>query len=579
MDFTEVWNNTRSTVSVAIACSDVVALKELIVSGKPVDVQDNRGWRPLHDAVEAGCSVEVLDLLLAHADTDVNWCTFEGETALLLACKRLKGKTLLDIVNKLLGSGADANIADHEGDSPLLAATRAGETDVVRQLLCVGRANVNVGDCGFWYPLHAAAERGDLATLKCLVEHGRLTDLGVRDECRITPIFVAAQYGHLDCLEYLLRAATAQGEDRLIDRGAMDKATPLMIAAQNGHHECVELLLRYGADPNRTTSDNNTGVHLASQSNSILCLRLLLGAIDVKRLLENCLQPFQRENAASSNGANEYEPMISPLHIAIEWSSHDCLRELIKVGFDPNTYLLRVTEPIEQLHRQSHPRYHSALSYAALQGFTATVRILLEAGASPNHISNKCVSPLACALLVPSSQLMRVLIDAGGDLNRLNHTVSRGNPCLQVAVSGEDMLLRVLRMGLDPAVGLCDETSYFKLACCIFHYKKTEQHALNVLETMRYFVTSPSVLQNLVKSCINVGPLWCPLNEERWSAMVESLESPLKLKCLCRVALRKWMHNIHGHYFEERIPEMNIPPAMLNFILYRDMWDIDSALF
>ncbi|KAL3216188.1 hypothetical protein MRX96_006396 [Rhipicephalus microplus] len=559
MDFTEVWNNTRSTVSVAIACSDVVALKELIVSGKPVDVQDNRGWRPLHDAVEAGCSVEVLDLLLAHADTDERHCW----TLSTNYSEVVRTPTLL--ITK----------ATHRcWQRPVL-----GRLTSCASFCASAGQSVNVGDCGFWYPLHAAAERGDLATLKCLVEHGRLTDLGVRDECRITPIFVAAQYGHLDCLEYLLRAATAQGEDRLIDRGAMDKATPLMIAAQNGHHKCVELLLRYGADPNRTTSDNNTGVHLASQSNSILCLRLLLGAIDVKRLLENCLQPFQRENAASSNGANEYEPMISPLHIAIEWSSHDCLRELIKVGFDPNTYLLRVTEPIEQLHRQSHPRYHSALSYAALQGFTATVRILLEAGASPNHISNKCVSPLACALLVPSSQLMRVLIDAGGDLNRLNHTVSRGNPCLQVAVSGEDMLLRVLRMGLDPALGLCDETSYFKLACCIFHYKKTEQHALNVLETMRYFVTSPSVLQNLVKSCINVGPLWCPLNEERWSAMVESLESPLKLKCLCRVALRKWMHSIHGHYFEERIPEMNIPPAMLNFILYRDMWDIDSALF
>ncbi|KAL1416582.1 hypothetical protein MTO96_027802 [Rhipicephalus appendiculatus] len=517
MDFTEVWNNTRSTVSVAVVSSDVVALKEMIDSGKPVDVQDNRGWRPLHDAVAAGCSVEVLDLLLTHADTDVNWRTFEGETALLLACKRLKGKTLLDIVNRLLRSDADVNITDHEGDSPLLAATRAGETDVVRQLLCVGGADVNRGDCGFWCPLHEAAERGNLATLRCLVEHGRHTKLGVRDECRMTPIFVAAQNGHLACLEFLLR------EDTLIDRGAMDKATPLMIAAQKGHHECVELLLRYGADPNRTTNDNNTGVHLTAQSNSLLCLRLLLGAMDMKRLLENCLQPFQRASAASSNEANESEPMISPLHIAIEWNSHECLRELIKAGFDPNTYLLRVTEPIEQLPRQSHPRYHSALSYAVLKSDMASVQILLEAGASPNHISNKCVSPLACALLVPNQQLMRLLIAAGGDLNRLNHTVSCGNPCLQVAVSDQNTLVRVLRMGLDPAVGFCDEASNLKLASCIFHYKKNEQHALNVLETMRYFVTSPTSLQNLVKSCINIGSRWCPLNEEQWPALVESL--------------------------------------------------------
>lgn len=173
---------------------------------------------------------------------------------------------------------------------------------------------------------------------------------------------------------------------------------------------------------------------------------------------------------------------------------------------------------------------------------------------------------------------MRHLITAGGDLNLLNHTVSCGNPCLQVAVSDQNSLVRVLRMGLEPAAGLSDETSYLKLASCIFYYKKNEQHALNVLKTMRYFVTTPSLLQNLVKSCINVGPLWCQLNQERWSAMVESLESPLKLKCLCRVVLRKWLHSIHGHYFEELIPGMNIPPAIQSFILYRDLANIDSAL-
>lgn len=269
MDFTEVWSNTRSTVSMAVVSSDAAALKEMIDSGKPVDVQDNRGWRPLHEAAAAGCSVEALDLLLKHADTDVNWRTFEGETALLLACKRLRGNTLLDTVNRLLGSSADVNITDHEGDSPLLAAIRAGETDVVRQLLCVGGADVNAGDSGFWCPMHEAAERGDLATLQCLVEHGRHTRLGVRDECRMTPIFVAAQGGHRACLQYLLDAARETGELTLLDQGAVDRATPLMIAAQKGHEACVELLLRYGADPNRTTTDNITGLHLAAQSNAV----------------------------------------------------------------------------------------------------------------------------------------------------------------------------------------------------------------------------------------------------------------------------------------------------------------------
>ncbi|KAK8788628.1 hypothetical protein V5799_021588 [Amblyomma americanum] len=567
MDFTEVWNNTRSNVSVAVVSSDVAALREMIDSGNPVDVQDNRGWRPLHEAAAAGCSVEVLDLLLNHADTDVDWRTFEGETALLLACKRLRGKTLLDIVNRLLRSHASVNITDHEGDSPLLAATRAGETDVVRQLLCVGNANVNQCDCGFWYPLHEAAERGDLATLKCLIEHGRHTLLSVRDECRMTPVFVAAQQGHLSCLEFLLNTARARGRGSLVDHSAVDKATPMMIAAQKGHRDCVELLLRHGADPNRTTSDNVTGLHLAVQSNAVSCLRLLINAMDMQKLLEDCLQPFQRPRTPAS----ELEAMISPLHIAIEWGSHECLRELIVAGFDPNTYVLRVTELIEQLPRQVHPRYHSALSYAVLRRDMASVRILLEAGANPNHISDKCINPLACALLDPNEQLMRLLVAAGGDLNRRYQTVHSGNPSLQLAVSDHNTLLRALRMGLDPAIGFSDEASNLRLAVCIFHYKKNEQHALGVLETMQFFVTSPSPLKDLVNSCLCVGPQWCTLNRALWSAMLQTLDSPFKLKHLCRVVLRKWLHDIHGHYFEELIPRANFPPAIQNYLMCKDL--------
>ena len=36
---------------------------------------------------------------------------------------------------------------------------------------------------------------------------------------------------------------------------AEDGATPLYLAAQEGHYECIKLLLDYGANPNLTTDD------------------------------------------------------------------------------------------------------------------------------------------------------------------------------------------------------------------------------------------------------------------------------------------------------------------------------------
>ncbi|KAH9375392.1 hypothetical protein HPB48_017180 [Haemaphysalis longicornis] len=559
MDFTEVWSNTRSTVSMAVVSSDAAALKEMIDSGKPVDVQDNRGWRPLHEAAAAGCSVEALDLLLKHADTDVNWRTFEGETALLLACKRLRGKTLLDTVNRLLGSSADVNITDHEGDSPLLAAIRAGETDVVRQLLCVGGADVNAGDSGFWCPMHEAeTERGDLATLQCLVEYGRPHPAsGGARRVPHDAHLRGRTGGHLACLQYLL--GRRQGD------------------WWKGHEACVELLLRYGADPNRTTTDNVTGLHLAAQSNAVRCLKLLLAAMDLKKLQTDCLHPFQRSE--TDPPLEGFEPMLPPFHIAIEWARqvaptflyklamfaplypavvgrpanahargpnhcpndrHDCmifggsavsvgasecLSELLRSGFEVDRYLLRVTTLLKQLPRHLHPHYHTALSYAVLKGDPASARILLDAGASPNHIGDECVSPMACALVLATDQLLRMLVAAGGDLNRLNRTVSHGNPCLQVSVSDRDRLIRVLRMGLDPALWLDTEMGSLKLATCIFHPQGDNEHALAVVWILRAFVASPWLLQNLVRNCLKVGPRRCQVNRELWSAMMESLST------------------------------------------------------
>ena len=44
-----------------------------------------------------------------------------------------------------------------------------------------------------------------------------------------------------------------EGESDLVNSPADDGGTPLYLAAQDGHTECVRLLLKYGADVNALT--------------------------------------------------------------------------------------------------------------------------------------------------------------------------------------------------------------------------------------------------------------------------------------------------------------------------------------
>lgn len=66
MDFSESWNNTCSKVGYAVRLGKVSLLNRCIRERKPVDVADNRGWRPLHEAAAVSPTIECLDKLLKH---------------------------------------------------------------------------------------------------------------------------------------------------------------------------------------------------------------------------------------------------------------------------------------------------------------------------------------------------------------------------------------------------------------------------------------------------------------------------------------------------------------------------------
>jgi ankyrin repeat protein len=104
-------------------------------------------------------------------------------------------------------------------------------------------------------PLHQAAERGDVAAVRGLLESGSSVDLV--DGRGLTPLHVAVLAGHVDVASLLL------------DRGADPNSraalqmTPLHFAAMLGPAEMAGLLARRGARTDARNDSGATPLHLA----------------------------------------------------------------------------------------------------------------------------------------------------------------------------------------------------------------------------------------------------------------------------------------------------------------------------
>merc|ERR1711935_1062903 len=87
-----------------------------------------------------------------------------------------------------------------------------------------------------------------------------------------TPLYIAAQDGHVDAVRALLE----QNADPNLARTDIG-ATPLYIAAINGHVDAVRALLEQNADPNIARTDNGaTPLYMAAAFGHVDAVRALL---------------------------------------------------------------------------------------------------------------------------------------------------------------------------------------------------------------------------------------------------------------------------------------------------------------
>ena len=153
------------------------------------------------DALMRGDTAGARQLIAQHAD--VNAAQNDGATALHWAVYH-SNKEMVDL---LLGAGANPKVANREGSTPLWLASINGNAVIIEALLQAG------ADADEHLPL------------------GR------------TPLMAAARTGNVDAIKVLLdHGANPNAKETL--RGT----TPLMWAADEGHAGAIQILIQHGAD-------------------------------------------------------------------------------------------------------------------------------------------------------------------------------------------------------------------------------------------------------------------------------------------------------------------------------------------
>ena len=105
------------------------------------------------------------------------------------------------VVRILVRSGAETNVKNYMGRSPLHFAAMYGLADIAKTLVAYG-ADVNVLDLETRVsPLFLSAKIGDMVLAKILIEAG--ADVNIRDSSGKTVDFYAQQNKHGDLAKFL----------------------------------------------------------------------------------------------------------------------------------------------------------------------------------------------------------------------------------------------------------------------------------------------------------------------------------------------------------------------------------------
>ncbi|CAB0040198.1 unnamed protein product [Trichogramma brassicae] len=367
VNYVDGTDTTHFHIACEYGCYDVV--EKFLELGQDPDCLAIKSLEPpLHSATRRQHK-DVVQLLLDHG-ADPNLTNKYGRTALHNACYKLDdspevaelfqtlfeicGEThrlaLIDTRDKfgrtplhdalaggkkrmvavLLRWGADPNLADADGSTPLHAISQRGKdddddlaeiffgiSDYIQQTV-----KVDALDKGGRAPLHWAVRNGNLKYVESLLRNG--ADPTLADPEGYAPLHLFCSREHDDGLIDMFFEIC--GKIRLaVQVNALNKLgrTPLHLALRNGKHKMVECLLRNGADPNVVDEEGLTSLHLICGTT--------YDDNSAERFFQICddMQLTMRIDALDKLGQ-------TPLHLALGTGKKKMVECLLRNGADPN---------------------------------------------------------------------------------------------------------------------------------------------------------------------------------------------------------------------------------------------------
>jgi len=227
-----------------------------------------------------------------------------GVSGLYVAARNndtLMMKTLLQYL-------ADPNVT-YSGFTPLYAAAERGYLEAVKCLLDFSKQKqidiekgLVINNITHYSPFYAAARNGKFDVVKLLADHGVKIDVPSIGDSK-TPIYGATENGYTAIVEFLLDKGAAINQ---LHNGK----SLLIAAAEAGHDDIVKLLLKRGADFYHLYQGENA-LHIAAKNGHVKV---------VEEILKYSKAPIDKL---------DQQHMLSPLQMAIINGHHDVAEVLL----------------------------------------------------------------------------------------------------------------------------------------------------------------------------------------------------------------------------------------------------------